>query len=96
LFRLAGSTTQVPCLASRRSQPGNARAIRLLNTLLLAEVTTKPAVMGTAGFGAGLDRGVLGPQSDALSVPRARLLVNVRAGQQLVMRPRAIRVRGVR
>jgi hypothetical protein len=93
---LAGSTTQVPCLASRRSQPGNARAIRLLNTLLLAEVTTKPAVMGTAGFGAGLDRGVLGPQSDALSVPRARLLVNVRAGQQLVMRPRAIRVRGVR
>jgi hypothetical protein len=57
----------------------------LLDTLLLAAVTTKPAV-GVAGFGPDWDRGGLGPQSDGLSVPRARLLVNVRAAQQLVMR----------
>jgi hypothetical protein len=53
------------------------RGLRLLNTLLLAPVTTKPA-MGVAGFGAGLGQGVLGPQSDGLSVPRAGLLVNGR------------------
>jgi hypothetical protein len=33
-------------------------AIRLLNTLLVAPVTTKPAV-ALAGLGAGLDLGVL-------------------------------------
>jgi hypothetical protein len=46
----------------------------------MAPVTTKPAV-ALAGFGVGLGQGVLGPQSDGLSVPRARPLVNVRAGQ---------------
>jgi hypothetical protein len=58
-------------------------AIRLLDTLLLAAVTTKPAVRGMAGFVAGLDVED-GPQSDGPSVPRARLLVNVHAGQHLV------------
>jgi hypothetical protein len=49
----------------------------------------KPAV-ALAGFVARL--GWRGPQSDALSVPRERLLVNGRADQQLVMRRRTIRV----
>jgi hypothetical protein len=48
------------------------RGLRLLDTLLLAAVTTKPA-MGVAGFGAGLGQGVLGPQSDGLSVPERAL-----------------------
>ena len=69
-------------------------AIRLLNTLLLASVTTKPAV-ALAGFGAGLGWRGSGPQSDGLSVPLARLLVNGRSGQQLVMRRRTIRLSGL-
>jgi hypothetical protein len=40
------------------SQPGLRGAFRLLDTLLLAAVTTKPAV-ALAGFGVGLDRGGL-------------------------------------
>jgi hypothetical protein len=53
-------------------------------------VTTKPAE-GVAGFVARLN-GEDGPQSDRLSVPRARASVNGRAGQHVVMQPRAIRL----
>jgi hypothetical protein len=86
-YSFGGPTgSQVPAVSPRADpSPGMRGAIRLLNTLLLAEVTTKPAVMGTAGFVPDWTRRVVRSLT-GLSVLRARLLVNVRADQQLVMR----------
>jgi hypothetical protein len=78
-YSFGGPTgSQVPAVSPRADpSPGMRGAIRLLNTLRLAAVTTKPAV-ALAGFGAGLGGRGSGPQSDGASVPRAGLLVNGR------------------
>jgi hypothetical protein len=68
----------------------------LFDTLLLASVTTKPAVMGMAGFVPDWI-GCSSASLTALSVPRAGLLINGRSFQQLVMQPpRHPRCEGVR
>ena len=68
--------------------PARPEAFAFSIPLLLGALDDK-ARHGLAGFGAELDRGSWS-ESDGLGVLRARLLVNGRAGQHLVMRRRTV------